>query len=417
MLSVEFSRDVIAYRLLWVCTFLFPIGMGTIPHWTSSLFYIFSLISIVYLGRQWSLPNGLVNPLFIAFLFYFLVSCLSLINSQDLGAGVRRLEKLFFLFCFIPSFLAIQRQKMNLATPFLWGLLVTGPFLAGVAVNAVYVAGLPRAGLGYNAIIFGDMAMLNALLVAAAYLTGRLTGWRAFFGCIALLASLYAAVLSGTRGAWLALPVVGLFFLWICRQRFTWRPFAVVTGVLLVFIYMLPGDPLTSGVKRVDKGIEQFVTGEEFNTSEGARIMLWQIALSTWQRNPLLGTGLGDFQYEVQRSIEEGKTELDVDFGHAHNIFLDALATTGLAGFSALVLAFFILPARFFLSVGLESPIKETNFSVLAGLTVLLSFAVFGMTEGWLARSPMISVFLFSLLVFVSSALSDENKIPLSKSP
>lgn len=132
--------------------------------------------------------------------------------------------------------------------------------------------------------------------------------------------------------------------------------------------------------------------------------MLWQIAVSVWREHPFIGTGIGDFHYETKRKIESGQTRLDYVYGHAHNIFLDALATTGLLGLSALVVAFFIVPVRIFLYFGFESTVKKADLPVLAGLTHLICFAVFGLTEGWLARSPMVSVFIFGLLVFVSSA-------------
>ncbi len=408
---MDFSRQVITHRLLLGCTFLFPIGMGSIPHWTSSIFYIFCLISIINIKFKFQITNNEIKYLLFSFAIYFLVALSSLINAEDVESGTQRLEKLLFLFCFFPPLVAIKRQNIDLTIPFLWGLLATGPILAGIAIYSVHVNGLARACLGYNAIVFGDMAMLNSLLIGAALVTGRLDGWGKFIGIIAMLASLYASILSGTRGAWLALPFVLFLFFCLLRKHVAWKQIGVFVTVLTVLIFALPNNHVNTGMIRIGKGIEQFITGEKLNTSEGERIMIWQIALSVWQENPLLGTGIGDFKHETKSRIEKGLTNLMDNYGHAHNIYLDALATTGLLGFSALLVAFFLLPGRILLSIGLEWPRKQSNFPVLAGMTLLICFAVFGLTEGWLARSPMISVFLFGLLVFLSSALRENNNV------
>lgn len=408
---MNYSLKNITNILLCICIFLFPIGMGSIPHWTSSIFYIFMLISFFNIGFKFPKFNKETLYLLLAFIIYFTFAALSLINSEDLKSGIQRLEKLLFLFCFFPPFIAIQRQNIDTTTPFLWGLLATGPLLAGIAINAVYVSGLERASFGYNPIVFGDMAMLNCLLISAALVTGRLGGWGKFIGIIAMLASLYASILSSTRGAWLALPFVLLLFLWFLRKHVTWKQVGIFVILLIVFIYTVQNNHINTGIKRIAKGTEQFINGEELNTSEGVRIMLWQIALSAWHDNPLLGTGIGDFKHETQIRIDTGLTNLKEAYGHAHNIFLDALATTGLLGFSALLVAFFLLPGRILLSIGLELSNKQKYFPVLSGMTLLVCFAVFGLTEGWLARSPMVSVFLFCLLVFLSSALSENRNV------
>jgi len=404
MLQFEFSRDALAYRFLWVLAFCFSVGMGAIPHWTSTIFYIFSFVSVIYLGAKWCFPDKISRYLLVVFLIFFFASSLSLINAEDIGSGIRRLEKLFFLFCFFPSYFAVQRLKLNLSYPFLFGMLAAGPVFVLISIYSVYFSDLARAHAAYSPIIFGDMAMLVSLVLLVAHFAGWVPDRYKFFCFISILSSLYAAVLSGSRGAWLALPIVGLFYLWVFRKYIVWKLFFIITISLAVFVIALPSNYINKRILKIETNTKRFVTGEQVKTSEGERLMLWKIALSVWQEHPFLGTGIGDFRYEVKRKMESGQTRLDYVYGHAHNIFLDALATTGLLGLSALIFAFFIAPARIFLSFGFESTIIKTNLPVLAGLTHLVCFAVFGLTEGWLARSPMVSVFLFGLLVFVSSA-------------
>lgn len=388
------------FRLL---VFLFPVGMGTVQHWTSGIFYTSVFVALLVLGRRWSFPSGEERSVFIAFVAFFAVAALSLVNGEDHAAGIRRLEKLNLFLLFIPLWLAVRKRRIDLTAPFLCGLLAAGPLMAAVAYYSVHVQGLPRAKGFYHPIIFGDLSMVAAVVVLAALATGRLHGWMKPAGVLSLLGALYASALSGTRGAWIVFPVVAFFLLWVLRREWPRRKTAALAaGVVILCLFspaLLP-DRIGDGLNRLTGGVESYAEGEDPNSSEGQRLMLWKLAIEFWRENPILGTGLGDFRLETARRMESGLTQLNVDRGHAHNIFLDALATTGILGLSALILALFFFPARVFSQAGKE---EAPTFAVLGGHICLISFAIFGLTEGWLARSPLVTVYLLSLLVFMSA--------------
>ena len=43
------------------------------------------------------------------------------------------------------------------------------------------------------------------------------------------------------------------------------------------------------------------------------------------------------------------------------------------------------------------------RFYALSGMATIIAFAVFGLTEAWLARNPFVRTYLMSILVFMSS--------------
>ena len=81
-----------------------------------------------------------------------------------------------------------------------------------------------------------------------------------------------------------------------------------------------------------------------------------------------------------------------------HNIYLQSLATTGIVGLIALCMALLVLPFRLFYRAA------QTRFSVVSvvGMVAITAFAVFGLTESWILRAPMISVYLVYLITLVS---------------
>lgn len=131
---------------------------------------------------------------------------------------------------------------------------------------------------------------------------------------------------------------------------------------------------------------------------------MWGIAFEMFQENPVLGSGVADFQHDAADMMEEGTTDLNRAHPHAHSIFFEFLGTTGLTGLTAMIIAVLFLPFRYFyrkwrLSTG------ENRRSAVCGMILIFSFFVFGLTESWLSRSPFVSVYVVGLFAFFSTYL------------
>ena len=85
---------------------------------------------------------------------------------------------------------------------------------------------------------------------------------------------------------------------------------------------------------------------------------------------------------------------------HAHSIYFELLATTGLVGLLALVGGLFVGPSVAYFRKTQGGKMSSVTFPVAAGLGCLLSFAVFGLSEAWTARSPLLTSYVVCLLVF-----------------
>jgi O-antigen ligase len=100
---------------------------------------------------------------------------------------------------------------------------------------------------------------------------------------------------------------------------------------------------LSSTLKHRVSSIVTSVSAEDERGSTGNRIELWKGALIIFKKSPLLGTGIGDFTADINELIAAGEIKKVPVTDHAHNIFLQSLATQGIVGLLILLSLFTIL--------------------------------------------------------------------------
>jgi len=149
-------------------------------------------------------------------------------------------------------------------------------------------------------------------------------------GATSVLAAL-AIVLSGTRSAILGVALGGIALVAINRPAFKRGPVlaAAAAVVALAVLFFSP-----AGLKlraRVHWSLE--------DARGGARLLLWRDSLAMAVRRPISGYGPETFSAEFPRFQSADLSRAFPDFYHEspHNVFLDALASEGLAGFFVLL--------------------------------------------------------------------------------
>ncbi len=200
----------------------------------------------------------------------------------------------------------------------------------------------------------GFMGMAGALLVGVtaaravdawrgAEGTGWQRGWRAIRGSgwIALPAALAVAALvaSWSRGGWMGFGAAMLVMTVFLPRHSAWGAILVVGAVALVGGLYATGRLPASIVNRLTGFLSytQFqdvrgvgITDANFAVVE--RMAHWQAALAMWRSHFWLGVGLGCYEpaYPAYRLIN-----WPIALGHAHNVYLNFLAETGLVGLTA----------------------------------------------------------------------------------
>ncbi len=223
-----------------------------------------------------------------------------------------------------------------------WGQVGPPAFaLAGGYLRAHGTFRQPNPYAGY----LGYLAPVAASLAVAAFWRWgegrRPRDLKAGLGYGAVALSLAAGIgMSWSRGGWMALvaawtAVIGL------RGRRTAAVILVLVGIGAAYIGL--GGPLPGPIAGRLHDLGDYligpdptrteITDENFAVLE--RLAHWQVGLAMFADHPWLGVGIGNYAAAYPDYAPPHWYE---PLGHAHNVFINFLAETGIAGLGAFVL-------------------------------------------------------------------------------
>jgi O-antigen ligase len=269
---------------------------------------------------------------------FMLVACASLVVNLDSVANFSKsFGKLKFLF-FGLSLVAVLsfwipnvnvRHLKNIIHTFLSSIIFSGAvaiyqFTASGGGRSEGLIGIMRYGYG--------SAMISVLLMGIIFQRKKLkldVNLKLLF--VALIFAIVGVLLTQTRGALAgflcALPLTLYFY----------RPkVGIFVGILSLIIISIIGYAYLFGTNTGAKN--RFIKSRN-EAGDVVRREQWQSAIIATREHPLLGWGYNNFYSQVERIKKQNnlKTQFYVN-EHAHNIFLEVAAGTGLIGF-----AFFLL--------------------------------------------------------------------------
>lgn len=313
--------------------------------------------------------------------------------------------------------------------PALWRGVVTGAWGAGgIALWQVAGQGLARATGHTNEIQYGNLSLLLGVLCLLA-LAVRWRHWGA--ASRALLAGgaglgWAASALSQSRGGWLALALM-LPVLLALAWRFLPRRVTVRGSATLVLMLGLLGlalhAPLQSRLALAAQEVRLFVQQGEADTSIGQRLAHWRLAWDMGREKPLWGWGGADYVREKAARAGRGETSQSVTaFDHAHNEVLDLFVRRGVPGVLGL-LAFYLVPLAVFWPTRLRlaaTPAAARDEALalrLAGVSVVLAYMGFGLTQVFFAHNSGNLFYLFMLALLHGALRRSEAAGPAASAP
>lgn len=396
--------------LLGTCVILATALGAVVKDVASSVFLIFIITSLFYI-RQW--PQtwkslSFMEKLFLTGLVLYMVSgLLSYVNTEDDYEYVKQMGRYARFAMIVPVYLFLAYARFDLFRFLVFGVIVSGPvYLLFAYIGTYDNQGAPGQGY-YHHILFGDTAMLNALLMTTFLAVGKFTALIRLLILVSMICAFYAAVLSTARGAWLAAPVVIVMLLWcVHRRRYidTWKLGLIIAVVTSVIIISPARDIVSNRFDMAINEIQQFRKGEKIDTSVGMRLAMWDIAIDVWKNNPVLGTGPGDYDDELIARKKQGMYVTIHDHKTVHNIYLQILASNGLLGVLVFLPALIIFPLIYIGSINSS----EKRLKKLASLVLVVSAAIFGLTESWILRAPFIAIYAIYFVVLVTGLMSDK---------
>lgn len=240
-----------------------------------------------------------------------------------------------------------------------------------------------------NPNLFGGYLLMGISYAVSFFLF--LKGKKKYIAGVCVLAFLLCLALTYSRGAWVSLAaiVAGLAIFYDKR-------FGLLFLLVPVIIFAYHG--------QITERFLSLFSGED--TSLALRLALWESSRAMVEEHPLLGVGWGsyflaypDYNFFIQ--------DAQVLIFHAHNLFLDIPAETGLPG-GILYFVFFFGQAYFSWKLYKRSS-GDTKALSLAGLLMVIAIAASGMADHVLfARS--VSFCFWSLCALSLSGTHQKNE-------
>lgn len=387
------------------------------PVWMAMVLALFPAISL-------TLPHGYDT----AALLILLAAILLKGDSEPCGAGR---DPRLFLYASLASVLAVaaailatgaswqalQYPARFLLLPlFAWLLarqpLDPRPFWIGCAIGALgaailaglqFTGGMGRPGGHINPIMFGNVALVLAAFSGIALFGARRPVALASILALGLLGGLVANILAESRGGWLALLITALVLLTLFWKGLGGRTRAAALAGLIGVILLLSaaiwsldaGQRFVNIVRNTSHYLEHETPG---GSPEAERLEMWKNALALWREAPLFGVGPGNLDEAYAARAEAGLMDPNTSrHKHAHNQYLDALASGGIVGLAGLLAILLgplaILAGRYRQATG------EARAYALAGITLILLYLGFNLTQAMFAHNLGILFYVVMLAI------------------
>lgn len=288
---------------------------------------------------------------------------------------------------------------------YLWSGIAIGALGAAVvAYLDFYVHGESRAGGYNNPIQFGDIAMLFACLLLAGFSWAKQhSKWMSLIFFLGIVAGVFASLLSGARGGWLALPfAVGVFFIAngsYKNKKHIWLFVVALSCLAVAFYSSRESSFLQARIQDALSDLHEYTQAKNANTSIGIRFTLWQHGLDLVVQRPLLGWG----SVENYVAITGDSSAVFKQFSHFHNELLDAFVKRGLLGVCAL-LALYALPALAFFHLLKQTAANASRAAAWAGLMLVLATFLFGLTQSFFCHASGVMIYIFMLVIVWTQA-------------
>ena len=317
------------------------------------------LVVVLWLARG-VVRRGIIlrlPPLFWPLIVFVWVAALSLTQAFSWSDGLPEWLKwaeFALLYVVASQMLGLRLVKWLLAGLFLGGMsqaaLGAYQFLRQVGPEAFNLPGgflraygsfgqpNPYSGyLGYLAPVAASLALWSTMRLWQERTARRLVITVALVAVTGALAG--GIVMSWSRGGWLGL----LAALAVVAGLRNWRT-AVITAAIIVALAVSVGVLGTSWLPSSIAGRLQDlgsyvggpdparteITDENFSVLE--RLAHWQAGLRMFEDKPWLGVGIGNYGVNYARYPQPHWYE---PLGHAHNVFINFAAETGILGLSA----------------------------------------------------------------------------------
>jgi len=372
---------------------LFPLLYLTLRGWTNTftiLLFFLALFHFFRLPRSaWGIKNisGIEWAVITALASGFLAILISQLLRQDVNS--KPYDGPLRMLLAAPVFLLLLKKKIDFVRMFQYAcplsLLILFVFVHSNPVQMQAWGGrfttyfVDPNTFGINTMLLAFLCLFSIDAVNKDGLALRLLKYAG------VLAGFYLEMKSQTRGAWIAEPV--MLALWVAIH---WRSkskkellASILISVLAILGCYFFIDFFHARVNSIYYQISSWLDKTNTETSAGYRFSFWQISWALFKQNPFCG--YGDLGYQSQLlmpQIQSAFSQEVISTMRAvgpHNEYLANMVRSGIFGFIAVSLQFFV-PGVVFIR-GLKSAIHGVKSASAMGLCLVMGMMITGLSQ------------------------------------
>lgn len=320
------------------------------------ILFTIPLIYLTYIAWKEKSFKDLPTSAWFLVAFFFWGCFTVLLNLDVVPTPSKNLGRLqFFLYGSLGIFVlhywllrASDKTKAFLMNTFFLSIAVS----SSVAIYKVATLGGRSGGfLHYMRYGYG-LALVLIILGSSLLHKNKVPQWfNQKYALIAIVFSIIGLALSQTRGAALGLFCAVPFILFFYKTK--WGRISAILAMLAVGAL---GAFYFFGSKTDDSSNRYLMSKN--NASDNIRRNLWMSAVHASIEKPIAGWGYSNGHTQVKRISERENYEMmHMSDAHAHNLFLDVLAGTGIVGLLIFLSWLFFWAKEVFLAGGLTRAI------------------------------------------------------------
>lgn len=237
---------------------------------------------------------------------------------------------------------------------------------------------------------------LGFMALAGIFATTERWRWLYLLG---LGFAFYALYLTGTRGVFIAVPILGLIFVWALLRQLRAPRLWYAAGVVLIIAVIAAIGVVSPRFLGIGTVLEQ-VTLNASNVADVAtsqRLYMWEAGWHTFWKSPLIGFGFANF------------TEASKPYGiyMFHNDFFNMAVGAGLVG----IFCWLAILAAPIVGVLVMPRDRFANLRLYCALILSVSLFVFGLTDMTLGYDLPTTLYAFMTAIVLGAFREPDDAI------
>lgn len=224
------------------------------------------------------------------------------------------------------------------------------------------------------------------------------------------LVNLSMIILHGSRGAWLGLPIALLCIaLYFYKTRLAQTVFMLASSIVLtLMITYTPQSPIEERIEHLKSDTALIQQQQNYNSSVGTRIALWQFSWDQFQSSPWIGQGIRGFRNQICNP--QHQDQVPNCQPHAHNMIFQSLASYGVIGLLYLILIYFYPLWIFIRKLFSHDSSDQSKYLTLAASIFMLYLGICSMSD-YLFFFEFPTMFYFLMVITFLSLLQSHKHL------